>query len=203
MSDPPVDAARSTIDSASIVWSVASPAVIASTFWPKVELCTTARSIVSNTFSTTSLFAITAPTGHVAARERFGDRHEVGLDVPLLEREERARAAEPGLHLVDREQRAVAVTQLGRAAQVAVGRDEHTLALDRLDDERRDVAVARARAPRRRDRRTAPRAARKQRAEAVAELARAVERRGAPVVSPWNAWSAKSTATARSRSGRT
>ena len=63
ISAAPIVDARSTIDSASMVCSVASPAVIASTFWPNVELCTTARSILSKTRSTTSLFAITAPTG--------------------------------------------------------------------------------------------------------------------------------------------
>ena len=44
---------------------------------------------------------------HVAAGQRLGHGDQIGLDLPLLEREERAGAPEPGLHLVDGEQRAV------------------------------------------------------------------------------------------------
>src|SRR6185295_8839130 len=78
--------------------------------------------------------------GYVPTRQRLRDRHEIGLHVPLLVREERAGPAEAGLHLVDREQCAAAMTELGAFAQVALGRDEHALALDGLDHERRDVA---------------------------------------------------------------
>ena len=44
----------------------------------------------------------------VAARERLRDRNEIGLEPPVLEREQLAGAAEAGLHLVDAEERAVA-----------------------------------------------------------------------------------------------
>jgi hypothetical protein len=43
--------------------------------------------------------------GDVAARERLRDRDQVGLEVPVLEREQLPRASEAGLHLVDREER--------------------------------------------------------------------------------------------------
>ena len=155
--------------------SVARPAVIASTFWPNVELCTTARSIVEQAFQMSSRH--TRADRHVAARQRLGDGDEVGDARRVLEREERAGAAEAGLHLVDREERAVVVTQLGRGAEVAVGRDEHALALDRLDDERGDVArLGSSRAQRVEVAERHRRAAGEQLAEAIAELLAAVER---------------------------
>ena len=44
---------------------------------------------------------------HVAARQRLGEQHHVGLDAPMLDREELAGAAEAGLDFVGDEQRAV------------------------------------------------------------------------------------------------
>ena len=93
---------------------------------------------------------------HVAARERLRDRHEIGLEPPVLEREQLARAAEAGLHLVDAEERAVAAAELLRAFEVAGRRQVDALALHRLDEEERDVLAAAARARARRGRRTAP-----------------------------------------------
>ena len=77
--------------------------------------------------------------GDVSTRQRLGHRDDVGDDAPLLEGEERAGSPEPGLHLVDGEERAVPVAQVGGLAQVVLRGDEHALALDRLDDERGDV----------------------------------------------------------------
>src|SRR5204862_6353873 len=62
-------------------------------------------------------------------------------DVPLLVGEQRAGSSEPGLDLVDGEERAVPVAQVGGFAQIVLRRDEDALALDRLDDERGDVAA--------------------------------------------------------------
>jgi len=52
-------------------------------------------------------FASSAPSGN-AAGDALGERHRVGLDPEVLVREHLARAAHPGLHLVEQQQRAVA-----------------------------------------------------------------------------------------------
>ena len=57
----------------------------------------------------------------------------------MLEGEQPARAAEARLHLVDGEERPVAPAELLRAFEIARRRQVHALALDRLDDEERDV----------------------------------------------------------------
>ena len=57
----------------------------------------------------------------------------------MLECEERSGPTESRLYLVDGEQRPVAATQLLRAFEVALRREEHAVSLDRLDDEERDV----------------------------------------------------------------
>ena len=51
-------------------------------------------------------------------------------------------AAEAGLHLVDAEERAVPPAERLRALEVAGRRQMHALALDRLDEEERDVLAA-------------------------------------------------------------
>jgi hypothetical protein len=76
----------------------------------------------------------------VAARERLCDQHHVGLDVPVLDREEAAGAAEASLDLVGNEQRAVFLAERRRARQELVGRHVDALALDGLDDEGGDLA---------------------------------------------------------------
>ena len=91
---------------------------------------------------------------HVAAAERLADEHEVRLEPPVLEREPLAGASEPGLDLVDDEQRAVAPAQRLRALQIARRRKRHHPALNRLDDERGDVSVAQLRLQAARGRRT-------------------------------------------------
>ncbi len=60
----------------------------------------------------------------------------------MLIGEELAGAAEPALDLIADEQRAVLVQQRGRRGQEAGRRHVHALALDGLDDERRDAASA-------------------------------------------------------------
>ncbi len=57
----------------------------------------------------------------------------------MLEREHLPGAAEAGLHLVDAEERAVSAAERLRALEVAGGRQVDALALDRLDEEDRDV----------------------------------------------------------------
>ena len=77
---------------------------------------------------------------HMAAGQRLRDQHHVGLDVPVLDREETAGAAHAGLDLVGDEQRAVFLAERGRARQEFVGGHVDALALDRLDDEGGDLA---------------------------------------------------------------
>ena len=122
----------------------------------KVEPWLKACSIESKTRSCTSLRHQQRPDRDVAARERLRDRDEVGLEAPVLEGEQPAGAAEPGLHLVDAEERAVAAAERLRRLEVAGGRQVHALALDRLDQEDGDVLAAKLapRAPR--GRRRAP-----------------------------------------------
>jgi len=79
--------------------------------------------------------------GHVTAAERLGDSEDVGLQVPVLEGEPLARAAEAGLHLVADEERAVLAAQGLRAVVVIVLREFDALALDQFHDEGRDVAL--------------------------------------------------------------
>ena len=75
----------------------------------------------------------------MAAGERLGEQHHVGLDLPVLDRQEPAGAAEAGLHLVGDEQRAVLPAE--RRGASAGSRRGHVdaLALDRLDDEGGDL----------------------------------------------------------------
>ena len=77
---------------------------------------------------------------HVAAGQRLRQQHHVGLDIPVLDREESSGAADPGLDLVGDEQRAVLPAERGGARQKFVGRHVDALALDRLDDEGGDLA---------------------------------------------------------------
>ena len=59
---------------------------------------------------------------HVAAGQRLCQQHHVGLDIPVLDREEAAGAPDAGLDLVGDEQRAVFPAERGRARQELVGR---------------------------------------------------------------------------------
>ena len=129
--------------------------------------------------------------GDVTARQCFGDADEVGHDVRLLEREERAGAAEPGLHLVDREQGSVAVAEV-RTRRAGSPRARRT---------RPCPGSARRRTRRRRRRAArAPSASRSPNGtlwhpgSSVPKRSRnscAPFSDSAPIVSPWNAWSAK------------
>ena len=128
------------------------PAAIARSFFAKVEPCTTARSIWLKILSKMLLRVSTRADRHMAAGQRLGEQHHVGLDVPVLDREEVAGAADAGLDLVGDEQRAVFLAERGRARQKLVGRQVDALALDRLDDEGRDLRARTAPARARRDR---------------------------------------------------
>ena len=77
---------------------------------------------------------------HVAAGQRLRQQHHVGLDVPVLDREEFSGAADAGLDFVGDEYRAVFLAQRGGARQEFVRGQIDALALDRLDDEGRDLA---------------------------------------------------------------
>ena len=82
-----------------------------------------------------------------AVAERLGHGDDVGAHtVGVLEPEPLARAAEPGLHLVDDQQRLALVAERTHRREVAVGRGDHTaLALDRLEHHRADALVHRRR----------------------------------------------------------
>ena len=54
---------------------------------------------------------------NVAARQRLRQQHHVGLDIPVLDREEFSGAADAGLDFVGDEQRAVFAAQRGGARQ--------------------------------------------------------------------------------------
>ena len=97
----------------------------------------------------------------------------------MLDREEAAGAAEAGLDFVGDEQGAVPAAKLGGRLQIAVGGHVDALALDRLDDEGRDLA--RRQRPLERDQVVEgdADAIGQQRLEAVAEHVVAVERQRA------------------------
>ena len=80
--------------------------------------------------------------GHVAAAEGFREGDDVRVEVPMLEGEHFAGAAEAGLHLVADEERAVFAAERLGLRQEIVARDEDALALHGLGDEGRDVARA-------------------------------------------------------------
>ncbi len=73
------------------------------------------------------------------ARDRLGDADQVRLDAGMLDREEAAGAAEPGLHLVDDEHDPVIVAEAADSGD-ELGRrdDEASLALNRFEDDRGD-----------------------------------------------------------------
>ena len=85
----------------------------------------------------------------VAAGHALGEDDHVGHDVPALDAEPGAEAAEAADHRVDDEQHAVRAAELGDALEVALRRREHAAgADDRLDEERGDMARRRsARSP--------------------------------------------------------
>ena len=66
----------------------------------------------------------TAPSWTYALVRPLAMVMQVGHDVPVVDREPPAGAAEAGHHLVGDQQDAVAVADLAHALEVAVGRDE-------------------------------------------------------------------------------
>ena len=76
-----------------------------------------------------------------AVRETLGERHELRADVELLEGEEAAGAADAGLHLVEREERAELLRELGRGFhEVGLEWDHAALAEHGLEQDQADVA---------------------------------------------------------------
>ena len=78
----------------------------------------------------------------VAAGQRLGHGHDVGLHVVVLVGEEPSGAAEAGLNLVADQQRAVLVQQRLRLRQEPGRRHHDAVPLDRLHDQGGDVALA-------------------------------------------------------------
>ena len=89
----------------------------------------------------------------------------------MLEGEELAGAPEPGLHLVDGKERAVALAELLRAFQIARWREVHSLSLHWLDEKERDVLGAERNLECVEVAERDPREPRKERAEALDEMA--------------------------------
>src|SRR5690606_40270772 len=73
------------------------------------------------------------------AGECLGEKHDVGLYPPMLDREESPGSPEAGLDLVRNEERTVPAAQARQLGEVVVGRQVDALALDRLDEEGGDV----------------------------------------------------------------
>ena len=77
---------------------------------------------------------------HVAGGERFRHRHDVRFDPVVLAGEPGPGATEPGDHLVDDQQDAIAVADLADAPEIRLRRGLHAVRLhDRLGDECRHV----------------------------------------------------------------
>ena len=78
--------------------------------------------------------------------EALGQRDDVRPDAGALVREPGSGAADPGLHLVDHQQRAVCGGDLAGRGEVAVGSRDHAgLAEDRLQEDRGHVSSTAAR----------------------------------------------------------
>ena len=116
------------------------PAAIARSFLAKVEPCTTARSIWLKILSKIALRVKSAPTGTWPPDSAFESSTMSGSTFQCSTARNRPVRPMPGLDLVGDEDRAVALAQRGCARQEFVGGHVDALALDRLDDERRDLA---------------------------------------------------------------
>ena len=116
------------------------PAAMARLFFEKVEPWMGARIIELNSLSKMSLRMPTAPTGTKPPESAFAIRIMSGSAPQCSTAHMRPGAAEARLHLVGDEQRAVLLAEARRLAQVVGPGDVHAVALDRLDDEGRDVA---------------------------------------------------------------
>ena len=78
------------------------------------------------------------------AAQALGQGDHVGCDAVVLVGEERSGAADPGLHLVEHQQCAVAAGDLAGRGQVAGRRDDHAaLPHDRLEEHRGGVVADR------------------------------------------------------------
>ena len=89
--------------------------------------------------SSRSARATIAPSG-MPGRDALGGEQDVRLDAPVLDRPHLAGPPGARLDLVGDEQDAVLVADLAQALEEAVlGDDVAALALDRLDDDRRDL----------------------------------------------------------------
>src|SRR3989449_10958353 len=101
----------------------------------------------STLFPYTTLFR--SAREHRADRDAVGEGlregHDVGLDPRVLVRPEPARPGDPGLDLVEDQERPRLVAELAEPGQVVVvGNVDASLPLDRLDDDRRRTVVERA-----------------------------------------------------------
>ena len=103
----------------------------------------------------------TTPGEWQAARDRLREHEKVGLDVEVLHGEHPAGSPEPRLHLVGDEDDPVLVADRAQAGDELDGRREKaSLALLRLEDDRRDVVgrdMRREHPPQSRERRLAVR----------------------------------------------
>src|SRR5262245_45922340 len=77
---------------------------------------------------------------YVAAGERLGEQHHVGLDAPVLARKKPARATKSRLDFISDEQGSVFSAELECSWQIAIVRKDDALSLNRLDKESCDRA---------------------------------------------------------------
>src|SRR4051794_36333121 len=76
---------------------------------------------------------------YVAATQSFGEGNDVRLKIPVFEAEHFARATEPGLDLIDNQERAIPAAELLRFHKEITLRVVNAFALHRLDHESGDV----------------------------------------------------------------
>ena len=80
-----------------------------------------------------------------AAAERLRQRHDVGLDAHVLEREEAPGAPHSGLYFVEYQEQFVAVAPVAHSLEVICARHDHAaLALDRFDHHADSFVASRA-----------------------------------------------------------
>ena len=86
---------------------------------------------------------------HVAAAQRFRNRDDVRLEIVIFKTPPAAGAAEPGLHLVANQQRAMLPAKMLRLAKKVVPRKLHPFSLHRFDHDCRETARCKLRLERR------------------------------------------------------
>ena len=132
----PITAARSTSPSLSMISTLRRPTA-QQTGWPAigrgVHVAAVERRVQDRVVH--PLRKNVAAQWQIAAGHALGERHDVGLDAPMAEREPAPGAAEAGDDLVGDQQYVVFVADLAQFREIALGRhDDAAGAHDRLTD---------------------------------------------------------------------